>query len=174
MAENNKVVGGSAWLFDKLTNYSLKIMGFVWLGPLRSQFQDCLEESNEWKTRELKQWKTGLNRILLSFVSFYWSFIQSFSKLAKPLTSILKTTPTQSAKNSPSDIAKDAEIFNNSNGDDNKIVERSRFSKKANIPIGYLTSLCSKKRRISLDSFWPLLKLLVKNIIGKAIKQSSY
>ena len=45
-----------------------------------------------------------------NFASFYWCFIQSFNKLAKPLTLMLKTTPTQLAQNSPLDMAEDAEV----------------------------------------------------------------
>ena len=54
------------------------------------------------------------------------------------------------------------------------------FSKKPNVPTRYLTSLRSdadnipsKRRWVSPDSFWPLLKLSVKGTVGKAIKQSS-
>ena len=53
------------------------------------------------------------------------------------------------------------------------MVERSPLSKKPNVSTGYLTSLYSEKRGVSPNSFWPLLKLLVKGTIWKAIKQSS-
>ena len=124
------------------------------------------------KTRELRKWRTGLNQVLLGFASFCLRFIQGFSK-AKPLTLMLKTTITRSAKNSPLDMAEDAEI-GEGDGGDNEMIKKSPLSKKPNIPTRYFTSLRFEKRWISLDSFWPLLKLLVKGTIGKAIKQSFY
>ena len=111
---------------------------------------------------------------------------------------MLKTTPIQSAKNSPLDMAEDAEVGSRINfttrlaknlwtsvdiaedaevseGDssNDKTVERSLLSKKSNILTGYIPSLHSKKRWVSLDSFWLLLKLSIKSTIGKAIKQNS-
>ena len=83
---------------------------------------------------------------------------------------MLKTTPTQSAKTLPLDMAKDAkvesgmssttrlaenspsnmggdvEFVGNSDGGDNKTIKRLIFSKKSNILIGYLTFLRSGKR----------------------------
>ena len=110
---------------------------------------------------------------------------------------MLRTTPTQLAKNLPLSkngakdtklgsgtslttrspknmsasvkIIEDAEVGKGDGGND-EIVKRSPLSKKSNIPTGYLTFLHSKKRCVSLDSFWPLLKLSVKGIIGKIIK----
>ena len=122
------------------------------------------------KTRELKKQRTCLNQVLLGFISFcqrfisfyqrfisfYQCFIQGFSK-AKPLTLTLKTTPTQSAKNSPSsmdraedaevgsgtssttrsaenlpasvDMAKDAEVGGNGDGGDDETVKKITFQK---------------------------------------------
>ena len=40
-------------------------------------------------------------QVFLRFANFYWYFIQSFSRIARPLISILRTSPaTQSSKNS--------------------------------------------------------------------------
>ena len=47
MAEIDKVVGSSVWLFNELTNYGLRTIEFVQLGPLRHQFWERLEEGNE-------------------------------------------------------------------------------------------------------------------------------
>ena len=84
----------------------------------------------------------------------------SITRLAKNLSALV-------------DMAEDAEVGEGDSGDD-KMVKRSSFSKKPNILIRYFTFLRSKKIWIFLNRFWLLLKLLVKNIIGKAIKQSFY
>ena len=84
---------------------------------------------------------------------------------------MLKTTPTRSAKNSPSDMAEDAEVGSgtssttrsaknlpsnmaenaevggNDNGSDDKTIKKSFLSKKLNGPLEYLTSL-----RFDVDS----------------------
>ena len=90
------------------------------------------------------------------------------------------SSTTRSAKNSPLDMAEDAEVDGNGNGSDDEMVEKSPFRKSSGAR-EYFTSLRSDadsasfaKRWVSLDSFWPLLKLSVKGTIGKAIKQSSY
>ena len=82
---------------------------------------------------------------------------------------MLKTTPTRSAKNSPSDMAEDAEVgsgtssitrsaknssasvnmaedaeVGENDGGDNEMVKQSP-SKKPNVPTGYFTFLHSKK-----------------------------
>ena len=80
---------------------------------------------------------------------------------------MLKTTPTRSAENLPSDMAEDAEVESgtssttrsaesllsdmvedaevgsNSDGGDNETIKKSPLSKKSNVPMGYLTSLRS-------------------------------
>ena len=91
--------------------------------------------------------------------------------LAKPFTSMLKTTPTQSTKNLPSDMAEDAEVgsqtssmtrsaknlsalvdmpedaeVDKGDGSDKETVKKSPFFKKPNVSTGYFNSLCSKKR----------------------------
>ena len=108
-------------------------------------------------------------QVFVGYASFYQCFIQGFNKLAKPLTSMLKTTLTQLAGNLPLDMAenvkvgsgissitrsaenssasmnmaKNAELGEGDNGDD-KMVKQS-LSKKPNLPTGYLTSLRSEK-----------------------------
>ena len=69
-------------------------------------------------------------------------------------------------------MAEDAEIGGNGDGGDDETVKRSP-SKKSSGPTGYLTSLHSENSWVFLNSFWPLLKLLIEGPIGKAIKQSS-
>ena len=72
-----------------------------------------------------------------NFASFYRRFIQGFSKSAKPLTLILRTTPTRSAENSPSNMAEDAEV-GESDGDDDETVKdhlpRSRADLRGILP----------------------------------------
>ena len=54
------------------------------------------------------------------------------------------SSTTRSAKNSPLDMAEDAEVGGNGDGGNDKTVERSP-SKKPSVPTGYLTSLRSEK-----------------------------
>ena len=51
-------------------------------------------------------------QVFLNFANFYRRFIQNFSKIARPLTSMLRASSTQSAKNLSSlvDMAEDAEV----------------------------------------------------------------
>ena len=133
--------------------------------------------------KKIEAEKNWLNQVLLGFasfyrrfisfyrrfISFYRRFIQGLSKLAEPLTLMLRMSSIQSAKNSllsmdgaedaevrsgmssttrsvknsPSDMAEDAEVGGNGDGDDDETVERSLLSKKPNGPIEYLTSLRS-------------------------------
>ena len=71
-------------------------------------------------------------------------------------------------------MAKDVEVGGNSDNGNDETVKRSLVSKKPNVSTEYFTFLHSKKRWVFFDNFWPLLKLLVKSTIEKAIKQSSY
>ena len=91
------------------------------------------------------------------------------------------SSTTRSTKNLSAsvDMGEDVEVGEGDDGD-NETVKKSPFFKKRNGPMGYLTPLCFNadnalfaKRQVSPDSLWPLLKLSVKDIIGKAIKQSS-
>ena len=123
-------------------------MGFVWLGFPRCQFWEYQK-----KAINKRQENWG------NFASFYWRFIQGFSK-AKSLTSMLKTTITRSAENLLLDMAEDAWVDGNDDSGDNETVKRSPLSKKPNGPIGYFLSLRSYadnvpfgKRWVSFDSF---------------------
>ena len=106
---------------------------------------------------------------------------------------MLKTTTTRSAENLPFDMAENAEFKSRTgsrtrsdknllalvdmakdvrvgegDGGNDEAVERLPLSKKSNGPIGYLASLGSKKRWVSLNSFghcWSFqLKALLKKI----------
>ena len=63
------------------------------------------------------------------------------------------SSTTRSAKNSLSNLAENTEVGDNGNSGDNETVKISSFSNKPNIPIGYFTSLHSKKRSIFHNSF---------------------
>ena len=78
-------------------------------------------------------------QVFLKFANFYWRFIQDFSKIAGPLTLMLKTT--QSAKNLSLSMAEDAEVDSIGNVDcKNKIVKKSPLiSQNSNRAMGYLT-----------------------------------
>ena len=79
-------------------------------------------------------------QVFLGFANFYRRFIQGFSKIAGPLTSMLRTT--RSAENSPSSMAEDAEVDSIGGGGDreDETVERSPLtSKNSNGATGYLT-----------------------------------
>ena len=78
-------------------------------------------------------------QVFLGFANFYQRFIQGFSKIARPLTLMLKTT--QKAKNLLSLMAEDAEVGNVGSGDcKNEMVKRSPLtSKNLNGAMGYLT-----------------------------------
>ena len=84
------------------------------------------------------------------------------------------SSTTRSAKNlSVSvELAKNAEVGWGDGGDD-ETVKKLPLSKKPNVPIEYPSSLYSEKIWVYLNSFWPFLKLSVKGIIRKAIKQNS-
>ena len=78
--------------------------------------------------------------VFLGFANFYQCFIQGFSKIAGPLTSMLKTT--RSAKNLSSLMAEHAEVGSISGGGDreDETVERSPLtSKNLNRASNYLT-----------------------------------
>ena len=81
-------------------------------------------------------------QVFLGFANFYRRFIQSFSKIAGPLTSMLRTSSaTRSLKNSllSLDIAEVDGVGIGNGGDcENETVERSS-SKNLNGAIGYLT-----------------------------------
>ena len=62
-------------------------------------------------------------------------------------------------------MAKHAKIVGNDDGGEDKMIEKSSFSKKPNVSTKYLTFLRSKKRCISHDSFWLWLRISVKDTI---------
>ena len=79
-------------------------------------------------------------QVFLGFANFYRRFIQGFSKIAGPLTSMLRTT--RSAENSPSLMAEDAEVDSIGGGGDceDETVKRSPLtSKNSNGATGYLS-----------------------------------
>ena len=59
------------------------------------------------KIEAVKQWsETQLVRdihIFLGFANFYWWFIQGFSRIASPLTSMLNTSGSTESKTQPSE-----------------------------------------------------------------------
>ena len=77
-------------------------------------------------------------QVFLGFANFYQRFIQGFSKIAGPLTSMLRTT--RSAKNSSLLMAEDAEVGSIGGDCKDETVERSPLtSKNSNGATGYLT-----------------------------------
>ena len=78
-------------------------------------------------------------QVFLGFANFYRRFIQGFSKIAGPLTSMLRTT--QSAENLSSLMAEDAEVggVGGGNCEDKKVKRSSLTFKNSNGAIGYLT-----------------------------------
>ena len=82
-------------------------------------------------------------QVFLSFANFYQHFIQSFSKIARPLTLMLKTSfTTQSGEYLLLlvDVTEDAEVnFVDGSDCEDKTVKRSLRSKNSNRAIGYLT-----------------------------------
>ena len=81
-------------------------------------------------------------QVFLSFANFYWRFLYGFSKITRPLISMLQKT--RLSKNLPSsiDVAKLDEVGVISDGDicDDEMVKRlPLISKNSNGTIGYLT-----------------------------------
>ena len=78
-------------------------------------------------------------QVFLGFANFYRRFIQDFSKIARPLTSMLKTT--RSAENLSLSMAEDVEVGSIGGGDcEDETVERSPLtSTNSNGATGYLT-----------------------------------
>ena len=79
-------------------------------------------------------------QVFLGFTNFYQRFIHGFSKIARPVTLMLRTT--RSAENSSLLMAKDTEVDSIGSGDcEDKTVERLPLtSKNSNGATGYLTS----------------------------------
>ena len=74
---------------------------------------------------------------------------------------MLTITPTQSAENSLLDIVEDAEVGGNGDDGDNKMIERSPFSKKSNVSTKYLTSLRSNADSVPFEKRWAHLIILI-------------
>ena len=58
-------------------------------------------------------------QVFIEFANFYWRFIQGFSKIAAPLTSMLKTSP-QPADTLPATGVDDSKVIRSSGGNDRK------------------------------------------------------
>ena len=92
---------------------------------------------------EVKNWPKPQSirdiQVFLGFANFYQRFIQSFNKIAGPLTSMLRIT--RSAENLSLSMAEDVEVGGIGDGDrEDKRVERSPLtSKNSNGATGYLT-----------------------------------
>ena len=73
-------------------------------------------------------------QVFLGFANFYWRFIQSFNKIAGPLTLILKTSPIQSAENSSLliNVAEDAEVGFDGGDCEDRTIKKSPRSKNSN------------------------------------------
>ena len=78
-------------------------------------------------------------QVFLGFANFYQRFIQGFSKIAGPLTSMLRTT--RSSKNLSSSMGEDAEVgrVGGSDREDEKVERSPLTSKNLNGITGYLT-----------------------------------
>ena len=77
-------------------------------------------------------------QVFLAFANFYQRFIQGFTKIAEPLTSMLKTT--RLAKNLSSLMAENAEVGSIGGDCEDETVKRSPLtSKNLNGATGYLT-----------------------------------
>ena len=73
---------------------------------------------------------------------------------------------TRSAKNLPADMAKDAEVDGNGNGNNDEIVEKLPFKKLSGL-IEYFISLRSRKKWVSPDSFGHCWSFLLKALLEK-------
>ena len=107
------------------------------------------------RIKTVKKWREPKSmrdiQVFLEFANFYWRFLYGFSKIARPLTLMLRMSFTiRSAKNlSQINVAEDAEVGVGGGGDcDKKTVERS-LSKNL-IRAGYLTSNTKK----AFNHFW--------------------
>ena len=104
------------------------------------------------------------NQVFLGFANFYWRFIQSFSKIAGPLTLMLRTTSSTSSSTilqSSIDVANEDKVSGNEiDGNKTNLSNPSAFKKSTRA--GYLTSKSVKKGNAN-----------TKKVI-KAVKGSNY
>ena len=102
------------WVLNQLRKFllyaNLKKCWFhqeeVWfLGYIVSLQGICMEDE---KIRAVEQWLEPKSvrdiQVFLGFANFYWRFIQSFSCIATPLTSMLKTTGSTGSAANPKEI----------------------------------------------------------------------
>ena len=138
------------WVLEELTKHGLfanlkkcrfhkheiRFLGYV-VSAQRVRIEDKrIEAVRNWpKPKSMKD-----IQVFLGFANFYWRFIQSFSKIGRPLTAMLRTSPTQSAKNLSLlvDIVEDAEVGADSGDRKDGTVKRSLRSKNSN-GASYLT-----------------------------------
>ena len=83
-------------------------------------------------------------QVFLNFAKFYWCFIQGFSKIVRPLTLMLKTSPILIVLQLLLDVADNNEI-GGVEGSVNEINLSNLFTFKNFIRAGYLTSNNAKK-----------------------------
>ena len=138
------------WVFKELRKYGLFAnLKKCWFYKDEVQFLGYVVSAQgvrmkDEKIKAVKNWpkpKSLKNiQVFRSFANFYWRFIQNFSKIAGPLTSMLRASPTQSAKNLSLlvDVAKNAEVGVGVSDCEDKTVGRSP-SKNLNGATSYLT-----------------------------------
>ena len=80
-------------------------------------------------------------QVFLSFANFYWRFIQDFSKLVGPLTSMLRISATSIV--SLIDVEGNNEVGGDEGGG-NKTTLLNLFAFKKSTRMGYLTSKGTK------------------------------
>ena len=135
------------WVFKKLRKHSLYInlkkyhfyKDEIWF--LRYVILAQGVQIEDERIKVVKNWfEPKLIRdiqVFLNFANFYWCFTQSFSKIARPLISMLKTSSiTQSAENPPLIMAEIDEIGNDVGDCKDETVKKLLRSKNSNEIIG--------------------------------------
>ena len=138
------------WVLDLLRKNGLFVnLKKCWFHQDEIWFQGYIVSANgvqieDEKIETVKNWpkpKSIKNiQVFLKFTNFYWRFIQGFSRIAGPLTSIFRTSSTtRSAKNLLQiNVIEDAKVGGGSGGDyEEETVKRSLY-KNLN-GAGYLT-----------------------------------
>ena len=106
--------------------------------------------------------------MFLGFANFYRCFIRGFSKIARPLTLILKTGSINPSKNSLTKIVEDNKVVSRSN-DSSQILAKSKKSKNCQILANFkkLSQLkLSKSKKAILDKSEILVNLTVATNAG--------